>query len=156
MNEQTGSVHRERQHTVGKLISVLADHAENHKGKAFAGRVVYRPTAVLEKAAARVRARDVKEVSRVAAQMLHMKRTAFRFEKEVRLLWIGKGGTDDPRFVVANATRLVSQVMIGPDASSAMVDKLKADLRGFGFPPSKVFRSKLYAVPARSALARAP
>lgn len=142
--------------TVGKLMDVLAAHAERNEGKAFAGRVRYGRTSELDAAAAAVRARVVRSVARVAAEKLLLKRNAFRFEREVRLLWIEPRSAVDERFLKADANAVVDQVMVGPNTSPGRARALKEQLTMLGFPASKILESRAYAVPPGSALAIAP
>jgi hypothetical protein len=69
-------------------------------------------------------------VADVAARMLHMKRSAFRFEREVRVVWIDRYPDADARFVEFDAPLVVEQIMIGPSVQSATKTYLPVEKTG--------------------------
>jgi hypothetical protein len=92
-------------------------------------------------------ARSRKEVTRTAAGLLVHKRNAYRFEQEVRLLWVSENTEPNGMRIPINPQRMISQVLISPYAKSAQVKEVKSYCRAHGIrvqkslirkPPSSV------------------
>jgi len=83
-------------------------------GKAFLGRVRYRPASELLEAAKTLRAGPLDaQVASVAAEALHLKRQQLKLEAETRLLWIETSDVQDDHRNLPIAG-LIDQIMIGP------------------------------------------
>jgi hypothetical protein len=61
-----------------------------------------------------VRTGEIKEITRIAASSLLRKRNAFRFEKEVRTLWLDREPQNTALFLPIDAKAVVKQVMCSP------------------------------------------
>jgi hypothetical protein len=84
----------------------------------FLGGVNYKRQEDLLRNARRVSSASCQEVSHKAAEFLLMKRNAFRFEREVRLLWLDRANNhSQERFVLIDPGHDISQVMISPHAT---------------------------------------
>ncbi|ESX84908.1 hypothetical protein [Mesorhizobium sp. LSHC412B00] len=75
-----------------------------------------------------------KEVTRMAATMLLHKRRAFKFEDEVRLLWLDKQALREGVYIDIKAKTFIDQVMITPHASPAETVNIKREMKPFGVP----------------------
>jgi hypothetical protein len=134
--------------TVGKLVEVLSRAVDATPAKVFIGRVRYCASEVLEQAAKRMREGYKKEVASEAANGLHMKRNAFRFEQEVRVLWIedDRPPREDTK-VPIDPLLLIDQVMIGPAKDRDKVAKARAMVIKLGIPGDVIDESTIYKTP---------
>lgn len=104
-----------------------------HNGRWFLGVVRYARTKTLHELARDIQGGLHKEVSRTAADMLMLKRNAFRFEKEVRLLYLERGNPKDEIFLpFPDASRLL-KVMISPYATASQASRVRAQAGRYGF-----------------------
>jgi len=94
-------------------------------GSLYLGAVEYRYQNELLRFARSVNAGDQKEVTRTAASLLLHKRKAFRFEKEVRLLWLEQQPPKECIFVDIDPKSVISQIMISPHASKEERKKIR-------------------------------
>jgi len=133
--------------TVGKLEEAMRG-AVNDSGpaKAFIGRVHYHRRDDLDRAAARLRNGEAKEVSAEVANGLHMKRTAFAFEKEIRVLWVDQQAQREETYVTVDPHALIDQVMVGPSKHADLLAHVNKSVADLGFDPSK---SSIYTPPSR-------
>jgi hypothetical protein len=134
--------------SVGRMLTVLSQAVDTTPAKAFIGRVRYLRTSSLVSAAKDFQAGGEKGVAAVAARMLHMKRSPFRFEREVRIVWIDRHADADARFVGLDASQVLEQVMIGPSVQTATARSIKGELMALGIPAKRVRQSVLYRAPA--------
>lgn len=136
--------------TVGKMLAALSSAvgAAPIPAKAYIGRVRYRPTDELTRAARDFQDGKQREIAAVAARMLHMKRLAFSLEREVRIVWIDRGAEDDERYMPFDATGVFHRVMIGPSVGATAAKSIERDLRSLGVPPTRIQRSELYRPPS--------
>jgi hypothetical protein len=111
----------------------------------FLGTVRYRREKELLKLAQTVTAGSHKEVSRTAAAMLLQKRKAFRFEKEVRLLWLDREAAQDSAFVEIDPVATINQVMTSPYATLYQHQMIRTYLNKRGVESKK---SPLLRLPA--------
>jgi hypothetical protein len=82
---------------------------------AFIGAVSYKRQSDLLRHAQRFSDGLTKQVSSAAAELLLMKRNAFRFEREVRLLWLDRVSTEtNQRYIRIDPEHDISQVMLSP------------------------------------------
>ena len=124
------------------------------KVKGFVGKVSYCPMAQLAETAAKLSRAEEKRVARVGAEALLMKRLAFEFEREVRLLWIDKAQAGSPKgFGLAfDPNQLFDQIMIGPSKSSAAVKEVRRELVAMKVEDRLITESKVWAPPAIQAV----
>lgn len=124
------------------------------KAKGFVGKVSYCPMAQLAETAAKLSRAEEKRVARVGAEALLMKRLAFEFEREVRLLWIDKAQAGSPKgFGLAfDPNQLFDQIMIGPSKSSAAVKEVRRELVAMKVEDRFITESKVWAPPAIQAV----
>jgi hypothetical protein len=102
-----------------KLFDWLRDTTQQHdKCKAFMGKVRYCPYAQLSHHAKLLGANDT-NASPIAAKGLLMKRRAYSFEDEVRMLWVTRGPKHDGVGFPFDPLDLVEQFMIGPTKHEA-------------------------------------
>ena len=90
--------------------------ATNANGKLYLGKIRCCNTDRLEKLASGVSDQGEKAEKHAAAGLLLCKRNAFRFEHEVRLLWLDDGGPANEFFIEIDPARAISQVMTSPYA----------------------------------------
>lgn len=114
-----------------------------YTGRWFLGVVRYRRTDELYELACNVQGGLLKEVSSTAAAMLMYKRNAFRFEKEVRLLYLERGAPKDEVFLPLAKSAGVLEVMSSPYATAREISDLRSQSKsyGFGFKRSKVLEA---------------
>lgn len=105
-----------------KLIATLA-------GSLYLGTVKYRREKHLDSLANSVTARETSEKSSVAAAMLLQKRSAFRFEREVRLLWLDRQPKVQCIYLNIDPMTLISEVMISPYATDEQNSEMREYLR---------------------------
>lgn len=120
------------------------------KTKGFVGKVSYCPIDQLGEAAGKLSRVQEKRVARVGAEALLMKRLAFEFENEVRLLWIDKAKAGSPHgFGLAfDPNQLFDQIMIGPSKSPAAVKEVRRELVAMKIEDRLITESKVWAPPA--------
>lgn len=134
--------------TVSRLEEVCSQAIGARPGKAFIGRVEYPELWVLAEKASAVRRDAVRDVASSAATALLTKRRAFKFENEVRLLWIERGTTDAEVFLPIDPLRCIRQIMLGPLTTPAQGEAIEKSLLGFGFAEDAIARSTIYAPPS--------
>jgi hypothetical protein len=98
------------------ILAAASTLAEQRSGSFFAGKVRYEPEEKLWQRASSVQAGEIKEVTRAAANLVLRKRNAFRFEKEVRALWLDRESQSTALYLPINARSVVKQVMCSPHA----------------------------------------
>jgi hypothetical protein len=101
---------------VRDILAAAGTLAEQRPGSFFTGSVCYEREERLWRRAQSAQAGELKEVTRAAANLLLRKRTAFRFEKEVRTLWLDSEPQNTALFLPIDAKSIVKQVMCSPYA----------------------------------------
>ena len=101
-------------------------------GTLYLGKVRYRGEKRLLEAATAVNSGSAKEVTRTAASMLLHKRNAFRFESEIRLLWLDRQPVQDAFFIEIDPAAVISQIMTSPYASQNEHLEIKAFVEKYG------------------------
>ncbi len=104
---------------VGALLETLTDAITDQQGSVYVGRVVYCGERLLRSLAQSVTVGAQKEVTRTAATMLLHKRRAFKFENEVRCLWLDRRKPTDALWMDIDARRIISDVMISPGSDAS-------------------------------------
>jgi hypothetical protein len=119
-------------------VDAMVDSAKglitDSAGSAFLGRVQYRGERALVRPAQSVAEGSKKEVTRMAVTMLLQKRRAFKFEDEVRLLWLDKRALREGVYIDIEAKTFIDQVMITPHASPTETANIKWEIKPFGVP----------------------
>jgi hypothetical protein len=114
------------------LLQAAEDFVSKHRGAMFLGAVKYSGEGSLKAAAARMRNGQMKDVTRTAATMLLHKRRAFRFEKEIRLLWLDTGKSQSRLPFPFPARKAITQVMISPYVNALECAQIIRELKPYG------------------------
>ena len=93
-------------------------------GTIYLGRVRYRRQRQLTQLAALMR-NERAPARQAIADLFFKKRRAYRFEREVRLLWLDTDGNHSSRSVDIEPKTMITQVMISPYARSGMCDRIR-------------------------------
>ena len=117
---------------VDALVEAGRELISRLPGSLFLGRVHYRREQQLLALAQSVITRKCKEVTRMAAGMLLQKRTAFRFEREVRLLWLSREPAEPAATINIDTPAVITQVMTTPYASLAQHRSIKSYVERYG------------------------
>ena len=128
------------------LFGWLRESAQRETCKAFMGRVRYCPLEQLIEAATKMRKVD-DNTAPTAATGLHMKRQAYEFEDEVRMLWIDRKARRDGHAIPFEPTGLFDQIMIGPTKNRARYSEVEATLVSLGIPRSLIQPSSVWTPP---------
>jgi hypothetical protein len=99
---------------VRDILAAVSALAEQRAGSFFTGKICYEREEALWRRAKSLQAGELKEAPRLAANSLLRKRTAFRFEKEVRTLWLDREPQNTALFLPIDAKSVVKQVMCSP------------------------------------------
>jgi len=130
---------------LANLIQVFAATVSQQEAKVYIGQVRYDKTVDIVQNAKRLL--EGKEVSSIAAASMMTKRLSFRFEREVRALWIDRRLGRESRSVAFDRASLIEQVMVGPAREADVANALKLRLGKF-LEAGKVKRSLIYKAPA--------
>lgn len=133
--------------TVSSLVALLSAKIDQIEAKVFIGDVFYSPEAVIKSKAESLRIAS-NDVARDAATALNLKRLAFKFEQEVRVLWIDRLGKRPAQIIDFNPLSLIDAVMIGPSLDVDSGKRLKTVLVPLGMPAEKIKRSMIYCGPS--------
>lgn len=119
--------------TVGRLIEACASCLSTLPGKWFVGEVRYHQEQRLLDGIASLKAPSArpKEVASTAADFLCVKRNAFRFEHEVRLLYLERDVAERTEVYVPFDAANITDVLLSPH-DAAQYDVLAAELARFG------------------------
>jgi hypothetical protein len=135
--------------TVGRLVNVLSDYVESRAAKAYLGKVMYHPSADLQREAARLRQLGADaQLARHVAHALMLKRTAFTFESEHRAVLLDRSGKQEARFLNFTPSELYTSVMIGPSVKAPEERAIRAALVDHGFLEDRVRCSSIYRFPS--------
>ena len=110
--------------SVKDLLHTLGALNEDRVGEIFLGKVRYHRERDVKALASRTRTESCGDLQ-VAANLLLQKRRAFRFEREVRLLWLDRGIRRDCVSIPVSPGRVISQVMISPYADQTDAQRIK-------------------------------
>lgn len=116
------------------ILNAGAHLIGNSVGSLYLGKVRYKKTDELHQLATSVAAGKHKDVTRTAAAMLLQKRIAFKFENEVRLLWLDKGSPREGCYIEINPPEIISQFITSPYVEAAEHRKIKDYVEGFEIP----------------------
>lgn len=132
--------------TVSNLVALLSAEIDRIEASVFIGEVFYSPEAIIKSKAEFLRAGS-SDVIRDAASALNLKRLAFKFEQEVRVLWIDRLEKRSAQIIDFDPTNLIDAVMIGPTLDVDSGKRLKTMLVPLGMPAEKIKRSMIYCRP---------
>ena len=132
----------------GALRDWLLDATANSVCKTFIGKVRYCSVRQLRSVASQYAASN-SNPSHHAATALHLKRQAYEFESEVRMLWIDRKPRSRGRAVPIDPACMFDQVMIGPSMKDARrrFASVKARLIEGGIPEAIITESSIGYVP---------
>jgi hypothetical protein len=99
---------------VDRILNATRHLIENSAGAMYFGKVRYVPSEKLAEMARSLTAGQHKEVTRTAAAMLLHKRNAFKFEREMRLLWLDREEGRESMHLQIDPSTIIDQVMIRP------------------------------------------
>lgn len=120
-------------------VKAILDAGNNllrkESGSLFLGRVRYVRQKLLHELAQTVLNKKYKDVSYTASGLLLQKRNAFRFEREVRLLWLDRSGPRDMQLIPIDTRSVITQVMTSPFATEEEHALISNSLRHFGVQP---------------------
>ena len=129
------------------LLAMMSRAVAAVEAKVYLGDVRYRERTDVEATAAAFRATQ-REVASTAASGLHLKRKAFEYEREIRLLWIDRAARRDSILIDFNPLEVFEEIMVGPSSDLATFETLQAEFVDLGFPPDRIVRSLIYQPPA--------
>jgi hypothetical protein len=112
---------------VRDILAAAGALAAERPGFFFTGKVCYEREEKLSKLASSAPAGEMKQVPRAAANLLMRKRNAFRFEKEVRTLWLDREPQRTALFLPIDAKSVVRQVMCSPHAHPDQKAKIREE-----------------------------
>ena len=122
---------------VDAILNATRHLIENSAGAMYFGKVRYVPEKELAEMARSMTAGLYKEVTRTAAAMLLHKRNAFKFEQEMRLLWLDREERRESMHLQIDPFTIIDQVMISPHATQEQYKSIQADLRERGVSPKQ-------------------
>ena len=118
--------------SVSSVLNIGARSTSGGDGSLYLGKVLYRPASVLKALGTILQSEPrASHVSSAATMLLH-KRNAFRFEKEVRLLWLDNNARRDAFFINIGHAKVVTQVMVSPYTDPSTARSIKSYVRNLG------------------------
>lgn len=96
--------------------------------------------------------KEFKDVSSTASGLLLKKRNAFRFEKEVRIIWLDRSNKKQEFFIPIEPAKIIDQVLISPHATKPESDTIKKQFSELGVNTLKsaiLMPSKHLALPTK-------
>jgi hypothetical protein len=108
---------------------------ESEAGSLYIGNVKYRREEFLRGIAKSALDRKYKDVSPTACGLLLQKRNAFRFESEVRLLWLDRAAPRDDMYLPIDTSTTIIQVMTSPYATEEEHEIIRENLAPYGVCP---------------------
>ena len=113
------------------------NQAEKANGKLYLGEIRYCETRRLKKLARGDSGLGAKLKKEAAAGLLLHKRNAFKFENEVRLLWLDDGATANEFFIEIDPAKTISQMMTSTYAKWEEYLGIKKYAEGLGIESKK-------------------
>lgn len=121
---------------VDSLLEAGRKLIENKPGALFLGRVRYsKQKALLDVARSVVADSNEKLEQQTAGTLLLHKRNAFRFEREVRLLWLDRAADQAELFLPIDRLVTIAQVMTSPYATDDENQMVRNSLVPYGIRP---------------------
>lgn len=127
-------------------VSKTAIANSSFDAKVYLGAVQYRPQPHIMASCEAFRSNG-KQVSATAASGLHLKREAFQYESEVRLLWIDRESPRPGKLIDFDPVTVYEQIMIGPGADDGTFTRMRDSIVALGYPIDRVVRSVIYRPP---------
>lgn len=122
---------------VDSLLAAASALASQRPGSFFIGKVRYEHERVLQRRSDAQHGKELKEVTRAAANLLLRKRQAFRFEREVRALWLDGEPQNRGLFLPIDAQATVTQVTCSPHAHPDVQARIQQEFDRFGVTLSR-------------------
>ena len=119
--------------SVRALLRAALDLKEVKTGTVYLGRVRYRRQKHLIACAERLQEEPWRTEQAIANLLFH-KRNAFRFENEVRLLWLGGGWDQTSLSLDIQSKSAITQVMISPYTKVDTCNRIRAVLNKWDIP----------------------
>jgi hypothetical protein len=117
---------------VRDILAAAGTFAAEQRGAFFVGKVRYEREQTLQRLGTLAHAGEMKDLARGAADLLLRKRNAFRFEREVRTLWLNPEPQNPVLFLPIDAQATVSQVMCSPHAHADERARIHNEFERFG------------------------
>ena len=122
---------------IGAVLRAGKNQAKKANGKLYLGKIRYCETKRLKKLAPGESGLGEKLQKQAAAGLLLHKRNAFRFENEVRLLWLDDDAPANEFLIEIDPAKTISQVMTSPYAKWEEHLKIKKCVEGLGIKSRK-------------------
>jgi hypothetical protein len=117
---------------VQNILTAAAAFAAQRPGAFFIGKVRYEQDRTLQRRADALHAKEVKDASAAAANLLLRKSPALRFEREVRTLWFDSEPQNKALLLPIDAKSTVTQVMCSPHAHADVRARIHQEFDKFG------------------------
>jgi hypothetical protein len=114
---------------VRDILGAAASFVAQRPGSFFVGKVCYQKQKSLEKRAKSALAAETSHTPRALASLLLRKRNAFRFENEVRTLWLDPTAQNSAVFLPIEAKSVVRQVMCSPYAHPQQRERIRQEFK---------------------------
>jgi len=119
--------------SVQSILHAALGWRDNRAGTFYLGRVHYcrqnRLNAITE-----WQQEEAMRTKQAIANLLFCKRNAFRFENEVRFLWLGSAREQSSVYLDVQPKRAITQVMISPYVTRVVGHRIRACLKEWGVP----------------------
>jgi len=135
---------------VRDILQAGSNLVKNEAGSLYLGKVDYMQQKHLYNLADRMLKNEFKDVSSTASALLLKKRNAFRFESEVRFIWLDRESKRDAVYIPIQPTKIINQVLISPHATNRESDAIKNECVLLGV---KALKSGVLKPPRHPALA---
>ena len=119
--------------SVRAILGAALALKEVKTGTVYLGRVRYQRQKFIEKCAQRLKDAGAR-TEQAIADLFFQKRSAFRFENEVRLLWLGSDLNQESISLSIQPGRAITQVMISPHVKGDICDSIRAYLKKWNIP----------------------
>ncbi|MEP6484075.1 MAG: DUF2971 domain-containing protein [Rudaea sp.] len=132
-------------------LSSLADvcaHFNNFNGKFYFGEIRYTDSSSMKDALTQEQRSNRAGKSNSAATLMLLKRRAFSYEEEVRLLFVTREDTPDVIHLHADIGNIISQILVSPYADEWMMESIKTLISNTYGINATVERSSLDRAPS--------
>ena len=107
-----------------------AKEADWEEGKFYVGDVAYLSSGGMKQCFKK--AEKGKWTSSNAASLLHLKRVAFQYEDEVRIMWISRNVVPDIKWLSLDLKKSITRVLVAPQTEKWVVETIKSEMRLHG------------------------
>jgi len=133
--------------TFGQLAAAFSRFVDQRTGKAYLGSVEYCSDSQLKDALRGLRKIPGRVLrSRQLATVMHFKRDAYRFEDEIRALWVETSSAANAIEMPCDMRALILQVMVGPTSDHTLAADALERVKALKLDRTEVKRSMLYDV----------